>query len=196
MSLLTAPIQTVPIGRATVGGQSLDVMAHPEFTRFLFDLMRRVGGVSGWSVDDLRNAPDSVSTAEVDALAAALESVRMHSEVAELRALVAELSKTDIEGQLAQLREQVAYMGLRRKRSFQGAITLGVGTASGNFSISPAAGSLLFCDLTHLGADTAAGGTLADSFVSLSYTTTTITATRGATNVSTTVRFQFTEYEQ
>jgi hypothetical protein len=44
---VTAPIASVPIGLATVNGQTVEVRQHPEFVRFFFDLFTRVGGATG-----------------------------------------------------------------------------------------------------------------------------------------------------
>lgn len=61
MTKITPPKVPVPIGRVTIGGQSFDVMQHPEFVRFFFDLFKRVGGT------------DAMGNAELYALLVALD---------------------------------------------------------------------------------------------------------------------------
>lgn len=63
MSTITPPKAQVPIGYAMLGGQRVDVMQHPEFVRFLFDIFRRIGGASGPSNEDLQ---DELDQAELD----------------------------------------------------------------------------------------------------------------------------------
>lgn len=60
MTKITAPKVPVPIGRVTVNGVTLDVIQHPEFVRFIFDLVRRVGGT------------EALTNTELEALAQAL----------------------------------------------------------------------------------------------------------------------------
>jgi hypothetical protein len=53
MTIVTVPIQSVPIGSVTVGGQKYDVATHPEFVRFFDSMLRRVGGPTGVGTNDL-----------------------------------------------------------------------------------------------------------------------------------------------
>lgn len=53
MTIVTVPIQSVPIGSVTVGGQRYDVATHPEFVRFFDAMLRRVGGPTGAGTNDL-----------------------------------------------------------------------------------------------------------------------------------------------
>lgn len=59
MTKITPPKVPVPIGRVTIGGQSFDVMQHPEFVRFFFDLFKRVGGTEATSLGDLSDLIDA-----------------------------------------------------------------------------------------------------------------------------------------
>jgi hypothetical protein len=187
--MLTIPRSGIPL---TVGDR-----ISPEWYRFLYDLTERVGGVAGWSVHDLMNAPAAVAAADVVALAGDVDALRLADALSELREQVAELSKTDIETQIAQLREQVAYMGgMKRKRVISGSIAITAGNTSNTFAIAPAVASLDLCDLRFLGA-TAAGGGITDSQVSVELTnTTTVTARRIGSTGSATAYFQITEYTQ
>lgn len=54
MSLNLFPAR-VPIGRATISGQSVDVLMTPEFSRALSDLLERVGGTSSPSLTTVVN---------------------------------------------------------------------------------------------------------------------------------------------
>jgi hypothetical protein len=175
-----------PDGRLTFAGNA-----------FLRQVWERLGGADSWSQGDLMQGQPVASGAEVAALGRAAEDQQLATEIAELRALVAELSKTDIEGQLAQLREQVAYMGLRRKRTVSSSIALGVGTASATYSISPALASLDLADLSFLGATATAGAGTSDAAVSVELTdASTITARRIGVVGTATAYFMLTEYTQ
>ena len=50
---ITAPKAPIFIGSVVVGGQTYDVAQHPEFVRFFFDLIRRLGGPNGLSNEEL-----------------------------------------------------------------------------------------------------------------------------------------------
>lgn len=50
---VTAPKAPIYIGSVKIAGQTHDVIPHPEYVRFFFDLMRRVGGPTGGIVDDV-----------------------------------------------------------------------------------------------------------------------------------------------
>ena len=68
MSTITAPKAPVHIGSVSIGGQRHDVIPHPEYLRFFFDLLRRVGGTTGGIVDDVareraQRALDSIGLA-------------------------------------------------------------------------------------------------------------------------------------
>jgi hypothetical protein len=208
MSLVTIPRIGIPV----LNGSQLSA----EWYRFFHDINERVGGVNGWSVDDLRNAPESAGKAETAALAQDVGDLRLAADLGELRAQLsellksdidcqlsglreqlAELLKTDIEGQLAQLREQVAYgmAGLKRKRVVAGSIVMN-SAASGTFTISPAVSSLDLCDLRFLGFTSTTSGS-ADLQTAIELTnTTTITARRVSSSGTVTAYFQLTEYTQ
>ena len=53
MSNVTIPRIGVPIGTALVNGLPVDVTPHPEWVRFLSDLVSRAGGPTGASTNDL-----------------------------------------------------------------------------------------------------------------------------------------------
>jgi hypothetical protein len=59
---ITPPKNVVPVGRVTIGNATYDVVQHPEFVRFFFDLFRRVGGTSGPSNTDLQTLIDELSS--------------------------------------------------------------------------------------------------------------------------------------
>jgi hypothetical protein len=190
MSMLTIPRSGIPL---TLGDR-----ISPEWYRFLYDLTERVGGVAGWSVHDLMNAPAAVAAADVAALASDVDSLRLADALSELREQVAELSKTDIETQIAQLREQVAYMGgMKRKRVISGSIAITPGNSTATFTISPALSSLDMADLRFLGFthSSDANGSTAQTGIELTNTT-TVTARRTTTGNTSTVYFQITEYTQ
>lgn len=97
MTILTPPIQAVPIGKATFNGKSVDVMIHPEYLRFLSFLTQRVGGISGTDTEDIEaiaeaalDQADSVSQAPGESKHAPAE-VEDHSPA--LRASVEELAR-------------------------------------------------------------------------------------------------------
>lgn len=187
--MLTIPRAGIPL---TVGDR-----VSPEWYRFLYDLTERVGGVAGWSVEDLMKAPPAVAAADVAALAGDVDALRLADALSELREQVAELSKTDIESQIAQLREQVAYMGMRRKRVISGSIAITPGNSTATFTISPALSSLDMADLRFLGFthSSDANGSTAQTAIELTNTT-TVTARRTTTGNTSTVYFQITEYTQ
>lgn len=53
MSSVTQPRLGIAVGRVNVNGQWLEVETSPEYLRFFFDLLRRVGGPTGASTNDL-----------------------------------------------------------------------------------------------------------------------------------------------
>ncbi len=55
---LTTPKENVPIGSVSVGGQSATVTLSPEYLRFFFDLVRRVGGTKAQTNTDLSTHMD------------------------------------------------------------------------------------------------------------------------------------------
>lgn len=139
---ITPPTARIPIGTIEIDGKTVEVQQHPEFVRFFFDLMSRVGGVSGWSVDDLRLGPAD-DVVDVEGLAKAMDAQRLATEVQALREQVAELSKTDIETQIAQLREQLAAgPGMKVKRTIHDVITIATGDAEKNYTITPPLASM------------------------------------------------------
>lgn len=215
--VITPPKTPVSIGQVTIAAVTYQVRPDPEYVRFFFDLMRRVGGFDAWSLDDLQRVPEGASQAQFLALAAELESQRVVSEVAtiraelvelsktnvdtqvaEIRALAAEIARGDIEGQIAQIREQVAYMGgMKRKRVIASSITISPGSGLNTYTISPAVSSLDLCDLRFLGAVVTPGGAISDAQVSIELTnTSTVTAQRSGTSGTAKVNFQITEYTQ
>lgn len=78
MIKLTPPKAPVPIGLVMVNGQLVDVQQHPEFSRFFFDLFRRVGGTESISNADLYDLLLSLDDASsrVDALASQIGALR------------------------------------------------------------------------------------------------------------------------
>lgn len=65
---ITAPKAPIHIGSVSIGGQTHNVVPHPEYVRFFFDLLRRVGGPTGGLVDDIarqraQQALDSIGLA-------------------------------------------------------------------------------------------------------------------------------------
>lgn len=65
---ITAPKAPIHIGSVSIGGQTHNVVPHPEYVRFFFDLLRRVGGPTGGIVDDIarqraQQALDSIGLA-------------------------------------------------------------------------------------------------------------------------------------
>lgn len=60
MSTLTIPKANIPVGSVTIQGQQFQVALNPEFTRFFFDLSRRVGGTSAMTNGDLSNNIDAL----------------------------------------------------------------------------------------------------------------------------------------
>ena len=73
-TIITPPKAQVPIGFVTVAGQRLEVMQHPEFIRFFFDLLRRIGGTSAPSIDGLE-AAIAQAEADIDALTLDIEGL-------------------------------------------------------------------------------------------------------------------------
>lgn len=52
-STITVPKSNIPIGSLTIAGVVYDVPQHPEFARFCYDLVKRVGGVTAQTNNDL-----------------------------------------------------------------------------------------------------------------------------------------------
>src|SRR3954468_13014309 len=48
---ITPPKSNIPIGRVAANG--VDVDQHPEFVRYFFDLLKRVGGTTAQTITDL-----------------------------------------------------------------------------------------------------------------------------------------------
>lgn len=55
MSTVTQPKSVIPIGYLMMGGKKLDVSISPEFNRFFDTLVRRIGGTSGDSTDEIQS---------------------------------------------------------------------------------------------------------------------------------------------
>jgi hypothetical protein len=53
MSTVSPPRAGIPIGMVTIKGQRLEVVTHPEFTKFFDSLTSRVGGATGPGTLDL-----------------------------------------------------------------------------------------------------------------------------------------------
>lgn len=62
---ITPPKAQIPIGTITINGVRYDVAQHPEFVRFFFDLLRRVGGSSATSNTDLASMVEQLQGQEM-----------------------------------------------------------------------------------------------------------------------------------
>lgn len=106
---ITAPKQFVSIGRAQMGSTSVEVLPSPEFTRFLFDIVRRIGGDgSSMSIDGLVAA---LAQAEVE-----IDALQLDVEGEQIKPLIDQQAPKDeptdgriasLEAELATLRTQV-----------------------------------------------------------------------------------------
>jgi hypothetical protein len=107
MTNITSPKSNIPVGYVTVNGQRLEVSQHPEFVRFFFDLMRRVGGTDATDNTALQSALDQAEL-DIDALVLDVEA----EQIAPLAQIQAQIEFADgrvsaLEAELAALRVQV-----------------------------------------------------------------------------------------
>lgn len=108
MTKITTPKVPVPIGRVTVNGVTLDVIQHPEFVRFIFDLVRRVGGTEALTNTEL----EALAQALIDAGAVPSSSPEAQEAlrgVEELRQALASLRGDNdrLRGEVDELRAQI-----------------------------------------------------------------------------------------
>ena len=64
-TVITAPKTPVHLGSISIGTQTYNVIPHPEYMRFFFDLMRRVGGVNGVSNGELLTRYEQLQAGEM-----------------------------------------------------------------------------------------------------------------------------------
>ena len=75
-SRLTPPIARIPIGIATVAGQAVEVMAHPEWLRYLTQaLLDRAGGRLAMTNTELADALSALQASEMLAQPAAPDAI-------------------------------------------------------------------------------------------------------------------------
>jgi len=104
MTNITVPKSNIPLGVVQPDGR---VLPSPEFVRFLFDLMRRVGGTDAPDNTALQAALDQAEL-DIDALVLDMEA----QQVAPLAQMQAQIELADgrvsaLEAELAALRVQV-----------------------------------------------------------------------------------------
>lgn len=104
MTNITAPKSNIPLGIVQPDGR---VLPSPEFVRFLFDLMRRVGGTDATDNTALQAALDQAEL-DIDALVLDVEA----EQIAPLAQMQVQIELADgrvsaLEAELAALRVQV-----------------------------------------------------------------------------------------
>lgn len=105
---LTPPTAHIPVGIVTINNQPFDVLQHPEFTRFFFDLFARVGSVSALSNTELEALAQSLIDSGA-APASSPEAQEALRNVEELRQELASLrgDADRLRGEVDELRAQI-----------------------------------------------------------------------------------------
>lgn len=102
---ITPPKQFVAIGSALVGGSSVEVLPSPEFVRFLFDVVRRIGGAgSSMSVDGLVEA---ITRAELD-----IDALQLDVEAEQIKPIPEQPMQAveSVDGRVASLEAEIAVL--------------------------------------------------------------------------------------